>query len=199
MKRVMFCLFTAIIVLSFGTTVKADLFLRGTDTMGNRLIYDDDFDITWYDYTAPLDTWQNQEKWASGLSVDYGGNTYSDWRLPATVNNRALDYGYDGTTAEGYNIKSSEMGHLYYTELGNIGYFNTSGIGPQVGWGLRETGDFLNFPPTVLIYWSSTEIAQLSGWYFTFNFHFGSQFRGDPSDQEWYGMAVRDGDVPDVP
>jgi len=29
---------------------EATLFLRGTDTLGNQLIYDSDRNITWYDY-----------------------------------------------------------------------------------------------------------------------------------------------------
>ena len=35
----------------FGLSVQADatLFLRGTDTLGNQLIYDSDLNITWYD------------------------------------------------------------------------------------------------------------------------------------------------------
>ena len=94
---------------------------RGTDSLGNRLIYDSDLDITWYDYTNDYDTWQNQMDWAGALYVDFGGTHYTDWRLPTTVDGYQV-YGYDGTTTEGYNITSSEMGHLFYTELGNKGF-----------------------------------------------------------------------------
>ena len=100
---------------------------RGTDSLGNRLIYDSDLNITWYDYSKSWDTWQNQVNWASGLSVTFGSNTYTDWRLPSTVDGTYAGCGCNGTTTAGYNITSSEMGHLFYTELGNTGYYDTSG------------------------------------------------------------------------
>jgi len=58
------------------------------------------------------------------------------------------EYGVDGTTTAGYNITSSEMGHLYYTELGNDGYFdtsgNTTGCSESSPYCLTNTGDFQN-------------------------------------------------------
>ena len=56
-------------------SANATLELRGTDSQGNRLIYDSDLNITWYDYTAPWQndgTWQHQMNWASALSVSGG-------------------------------------------------------------------------------------------------------------------------------
>lgn len=44
---------------------------RGTGNFGNRLIYDSDLNITWYDYTKSADSWQNQVNWASALSVNF--------------------------------------------------------------------------------------------------------------------------------
>ena len=40
-----------VVVLMYGMTVmsEASLVIRGTDTLGNKLIYDEDLDITWYD------------------------------------------------------------------------------------------------------------------------------------------------------
>ncbi len=47
----------------------ATLINRGTDTAGNRLIYDTELDITWYDYNTAADNWANQVAWADSLSV----------------------------------------------------------------------------------------------------------------------------------
>ncbi len=118
MKRI---IFTLAILLSITVPAHAalDLLGQGTSADGTwKLIYDTDLDITWYDYTNPNAYWQNQVDWASALSVDFGMNTYNDWRLPLTVDGLYV-YGYDGTTTAGYSITNSELGHLFYTELGN--------------------------------------------------------------------------------
>lgn len=119
------------------SSAHAELFNRGTDSLGNQLIYDSDLNITWYDFTRSYDTWQNQMDWADALSVTYGSNTYTDWRLPITFNQSCW----------GYNCTNSEMGHLYYTELGN-----------SAGGPFTNTGDFQNLI-SVHYYWSSTEYA----------------------------------------
>ena len=141
----------------FVLTAPAHAFLinRGTDTLGNRLIYDNDRDITWYDFSNAANTWQNQVNWALGLSVTFDSTTYDDWRLPTTVDGPYV-FGFDGTTTGGYNITTSEMGHLYYTELGNLGYYATDGTNPQPGWGLTNTGDFQHLSASA--YWSGTGV-----------------------------------------
>ena len=59
----------------------AELFNRGTDSLGNRLIYDSFTNTTWYDYTKDADTWENIDSWASSLTVNFEGDVYDDWRL----------------------------------------------------------------------------------------------------------------------
>ena len=58
-------------------------------------------------YSNDLNNKVNQVAWAGGLSVDFGGTIIDDWRLPTT----AVQTG-------GFEIKTSEMGHLFYDELG---------------------------------------------------------------------------------
>ncbi len=159
------------IVLVFSFQAHAALQNLGVDSAGNRLIYDTDLDITWYDYTymGPAGfgaTWQNQVNWASNLSVDFGGNIYDDWRMPTTTQpDPDCTSQYDPPIgrlppqSSGYNCTGSEMGHLYYTELGN-----TAGRG-----GFTNTGDFQNLQP--FFYWLGTEYAGAPGraWYFYFN------------------------------
>lgn len=183
----------------------------GTGTEYN-LIWDDDNNgnsVVWLDFIKSRDTWVNQKSWAAGLgsvlsynidstySVDWGSNP---WRLPNTVDG-LYEYSYNGTTTAGYNITNSEMGHLYYTELGNLGYYDTSGD-VQSDYGLKEKGDFNNLINTW--YWSDTEyprpfgIGQWNDMVWTLDMASGSQgiFRGI---NNLHGLALRTGTVSAVP
>jgi len=187
-------------VLFLVSSAHATLELRGTDSLGNRLIYDTDLNITWYDYTKSWDTWQNQNDWASNLTVNFSGTIYDDWRLPSTVGG-AFSWGCDETTTAGYNITSSEMGHLFYVELGNKGK-NDISCNTQAGWGLSNKGPFIKLKR--YLYWSGTAAYGAGGgdaW--DFDFGYGGQYTdeddfrspgGDP-----YAIAVRPGDVPQQP
>jgi len=195
MKRIFILLVIMAMVLGFSMQAQAALQNLGTDSLGNRLIYDSDLNITWYDYSNSVNTWQNQMNWASGLSVNFGGNVYDDWRLPATVDGPYV-FGYDGTTTGGSNITSSEMGHLFYTELGNKGIVATDGTYPQPGWGLTNTGDFQHLQPG--FFWSGTEATAYPNG--AWGFGFGDGFQGpDNKAISYYALAVRPGDVAVVP
>ncbi len=152
-------------VLALSVQAEADLQTIGTATYnstGYNLIYDTDLEITWLDYTNGFQNWDAQVRWAGGLN-DAGVLTYnfnagvsmnwSDvWRLPTALNQ-------DGSgPCQGYDC-TSEMRHLYYTELGNVSY-------PTTGYGLSNTGDFQNLQSTY--YWSGTEYAPNTGdaWFF---------------------------------
>ena len=68
--------------------------------------YDSDLNITWLrdaNVNGGTLDWVAAVAWADGYS--FGG--YSDWRLPTS------------DTCEGFNCTGSEMGHLWYVELGN--------------------------------------------------------------------------------
>ena len=179
------------------TTGRAQALLTTIGTaeyLGNsyNLIYDNDspFGSTvWLDYTHGHGTWSNQVSWASGLngagtinyhfnsgvSMNWGG---SSWRLPSTV---------DSLTSVGYNppSASSEMAHLYYTELGNIGY-------PNLGYGLSKTGDFKNLLPDW--YWSGTEYAVNPNGAWLFGTFVGYQF-ADGKGYTGSALAVRPGQL----
>ncbi len=133
-KIILLCLLLMLVTLCLNPRAEAFLINRGTDTLGNRLIYDVDRDITWYDFSNPQDIWDNQVAWADMLVVDFGGTIFDDWRLPTSFNE-------DGSPPTfGFNA-DSELGHLYYVELGNLGYLDTSG-NSQAGFGLNNTGPF---------------------------------------------------------
>jgi len=199
MKRVFALLIALMMVWGFAVQAQATLILRGTDTLGNRLIYDDDLDITWYDYSDATNTWQNQSwqnqvNWALALTVDFYNLTYDDWRLPAMVDGPYV-WGYDGSTTAGYTITSSEMGHLYYTELGNLGRLDPFSGAYSSVWGLNNTGDFQNL--AAFRYWSGTEYSDSPDYAWDFSFGTGLQNaegKGVPYEQ-MLGLAVRPGNV----
>lgn len=169
----------------FAATADATLYDRG-----NGMIYDSDLNITWlqdanYASTSGYDadgamTWSQAVTWADSLV--YGG--FSDWRLPSTE-------GYTTATGYGYNKTASEMGHLYYTELGNSAgtlsnlSFNSGGAG----------GTLASFQNVSSIYWSGTEYSgsgSPNAWDFAFS---GGMQDGNTKSFQFNAWAVRDGDV----
>ena len=185
-----------VMLLGFSLQAEAALSDRGKDTLGNSLIYDSVLDITWYDFTKSPDTWQNQMDWAGALSVNFGGNVFDNWRLPKAVDGIAV-YGDDGTTTAGHNITNSEMGHLYYTELGNKGWHDTSGAdsgcSSSAPWCLTNTGDFQHLQ--ALAYWSGTEYSDDTDYAWFHGLGGGGQNIVTKNNTGIYAFAVIDGDV----
>lgn len=167
-----------VMVFAFAMQSHAALELlgQGTSTHGTyNLIYDTDRDVTWYDYETFGYTWQNQIDWATDLSVTFGVNTLNDWRLPTVLNQ-------DGSgPCYGYYCSESEMGHLYYTELGNP------------GGSLTSTGYFESTMTSA--YWLSTVSASNpdDAWYFIFTLGHQSTDGGSKTRTDMYGIAVMDG------
>ncbi len=185
-------------------------------------LQDANYAKTQYDDSSGLEgdadglmTWAGANTWAADLSYfDSVRNvTYDDWILPRTSpidstfdpvfsNNATTDRGYadsagwvDGTTGD----PVSDMGHMYYVNLGNKGFCtpdngNPSGCTEQTGWGLTNTGLFTNLQSSN--YWSGTEFDSSIAW--NFLFLDGSQSTFDLSGN-LYAWAVRPGDVSAVP
>lgn len=184
MKKI-FVLLT--ILLSFTVSAHADLELlgQGTSTNGTyNLIYDTDLDVTWYDYTSGSEpngeTWQTQMDWAGALSVTFNGNTYTDWRLPTSDISCLGDF-----------CTGSEMGHLYYTELGNSNWgagYPDNGCLEDSPWCLLNTDNFQNL--YAKRYWSSTSYDTDGA----FSFEAGSGFQSvDDKTTDHFAIAVRGG------
>ncbi|MCP3907116.1 MAG: DUF1566 domain-containing protein, partial [Oceanicoccus sp.] len=156
-----------------------------------NLIYDEDFDITWvgdgnfaqttgYDGDGRMG-WDAANTWAGGLAI--GG--FADWRLPTALNN-VSPFGPDF----GLNVTGSEMGHLFYGELGGTANQPIS---------LSSDSDLALFPNLQdFFYWSGTEYSGLAYYAWYFDFYSGTQYAYDLFNS-YYGLAVRSGDVAAVP
>lgn len=178
----------------------------GNGTAENyNLLYDNDQSLIWLDYvrggetrttgasSIGGDTWFNQIAWASSLNMS-GVITYNlnnavtvnwtnEWRLPS-----AGDNPQNGDARQGDWAYQTEMGHLYYSELGN----------PAGGYGdesYYQFGAFTNLIPSV--FWLSTMFVPNLEWGQTegawaFNFSSGGQGAGSYSN-DYRAIAVRSG------
>jgi hypothetical protein len=175
---------------------QAALPLQGRDINGNRVPandpsavfeYDPNLNITWlrdWNVNGAHD-WPTQSAWAASLTYFGGG-----WRLPNTAQpdptcSSPFDPGGGFPTQyEGFDCTGSEMGYLFYNELGNGDFY-----------ALTNTGPFLNMQPDVyfsnLPYAPPNPHAPLT-WSFDLNSGFQSFYgASDP----YYAVAVRAGDV----
>jgi hypothetical protein len=224
MKLVVSFLLATAMILAFSSGAGAALFDRG-----GGLIYDDVLNVTWLQdanlaatntfgvsgiNTDGTMSWNTAQAWIAAMNAaNYLG--YSDWRLPTTPDaGGPFVYGWDGvqpyTYNYGYNMTTSEMGYMFYVNLGNVGLLPTNYNGLNARspgtFGLINVGPFQNFgqpfQPTLAIpYWSGTQSVYdpNSAWYF--DFYFGNLNPGDITgtlNNQFYAWAVRDGDVCDL-
>jgi len=181
---------------------------------GGGLIYDTDLDVTWlqdanYAFTSGYDddgdmSWNQAMTWAENLVYhdSIRGKTWDDWRLPKVLPVNPPDYNfnlsYDGSTDEGFNIKSSnnEMAYMFYVNLGREGQYDLNG-NDNPDWNLNQnTGLFDNLISNV--YWSNTDYEPDINRTIAFGFGSGKQ-RSFNKGSYLYAWAVRDGDVAPVP
>lgn len=167
--------------------------LQGRDLDGDastfEAYYDTVLDITWlanWNANGPM-TWSAANTWASSLSYTVGTTQIDGWRLPTTNTGSSSACGSSSDPGGGFPTQyyglgctGSEMGHLWYTALGN-----TAGA-------LTNTGAFLNMQSDA--YWSGTEYAPDTSYAWYFNTNFGGQY-GDYKGFALYAVAVRPGDV----
>lgn len=178
-------------VAGLSGTASGKLIAVGTAAYNGRdykLIYEDDQGLIWLDCSLPNNRWPQQMSLVSRMN-DQGVLTYKfnsnvkvywrgSWRLPLAVDD-ARRNGNDGTTSAGCNITTSEMGHLFYKSLGNLGYYDASG-NPRSGWGksrdqeaygLKNTEPFDNLRHDS--YWTGTEYSINPQHAWDFNTYFG--------------------------
>jgi len=178
----------------------------GTQNLGTyNLVYDPGSSLVWLDYTRSASTETAIASWASSLNgagvLTYNlAPAYSNvslngtWRLPTSV--VGTSYGYNGTTALGYNIASSELGHLYYTELGDIARYDANGV-QNASWGYNPNSFFGTAPQNFKqgIYWSGTDDTPLDSgnkkYFFEFSTFDGAQQAGPSTTNSILGVAVQ--------
>lgn len=191
--------FAAVVLLSIVTSANAALVSR----LNGQAVYDTDLNVTWLananhaatnsfgvggtNWTQPgMMNWYTAQSWIAAMNAD-GGSGYlgfNDWRLPTA------EYPINSFPCSGYNCTDSEMGHLYYSELGGVGYPTT----------LASSGD----PDLALFsniqndwYWTSTPTSTK---YVVFEFNYGGSSKAFPDGtQPAFAWAVRTGDVAVVP
>lgn len=187
---------------------RAALTPGGTDY---QAYYDDVLGITWladadYAKTSGYDadglmTWSASLAWIAALN---SGNHLgvNSWRLPTVmdtgtpgcnVSNIGTDCGYN------MDVSTGEMTHLFYSTLGNTGYFDTSGLatgcsGPDLC--LTNDGPFSNLAHSYPnVYWSGVEYAPDTTLAWTFYFDFGNAGADQKVANPSYAWAVTDGDA----
>lgn len=157
---------------------------------GGGLIYDTALNITWlsdanYAKTSGYDAsgamkWNQAVAWAANLSYyDSVRNvTYTDWRLAAS------------DACSGANCAGSEMGQLFYNELGGVAGQSIAST-HNANYGL-----FQNFQPNG--YWFGTEYAPDAKNSWSFYLNDGNQSNNNKNNS-LYALAVLPGDVAAVP
>lgn len=167
---------------------------------GGGLIYDDIQNITWlqdanYAKSSGFDGggvlgWAVANNWVAHLSYydSVRDVTYTDWRLPSTLQPDATcGSQFDGS--HGYSCTGSELGHLFYIDLGGV-----------AGQDITHThnANYSLFSTIQGAYWSELRPGGTLAWSFTM----GSGYQGTQSTTSANYLsvwAVRDGDVAAVP
>ena len=128
-------------------------------------------------------TWYGAQAWVHYLNItNYQG--YSDWRLPSTIDSNSSIIGFGG--GGGDPTTSSEMGHLFYGELGQV-----------LDQAITVTHDssFVLFSNVQdFAYWSGTEYGPNVGAAWTY--YSNSGFQGNSNKVNFsYVLSVRTGHV----
>lgn len=141
-----------------------------------------------YIYSDGRMTWGGALKWIDAMnSVNYLG--YSDWRLPSTLMADTSCSQGTGDVSYAWNCTGSEMGHLFYNELGGKAA-NLITTTHNANYGLFQ--DIQQG-----YYWSGTE---LPGTDVATGFHLYVGYQvANFKDQSFYAVAVRPGQVAAVP
>lgn len=165
---------------------------------GGGLLYDDVLNVTWlqdanYAKTSGYDAdgqmnWSVANTWAANLSFhDSVRNVdYNDWRLPTALNQNGSGPCF------GYNCANSEMGHMFYNNLGA-----TANNSVLSGGNTANLALITNLRSHY--YWSGTAHepdAASRTWSFLTQIGFQNY---DYQYYEFFAWAVRPGDVAAVP
>ncbi len=128
-------------------------------------------------------TWNTAQSWITAMNTaNYLG--YNDWRLPTTLQPDPTCRLQSGGDSFGINCSGSELGNLFYNELGGV-----------AGSSILTTNnaDFALFNNVQSnAYWSGTEYAPDPDDAWGFDTHSGSQGAGNKNN-DLYARDVRPG------
>ncbi|MCK9607598.1 MAG: DUF1566 domain-containing protein [Methylomonas sp.] len=170
--------------------------------LGGQAVYDTDRNITWladanaaigsvYDNNAQdgrLD-WFNATAWVSTLNV----SGITGWRLPTTLIPDASCGMDTSSTTSSFDCTGSEMGHLFYEELGGQS-------GQSIAVGHNANYDLFQNVMTGSAYWSGTEYEPNTDQAYYFYFVDGIQYKQTKGPNfGFHAWAVHDGDVSAIP
>lgn len=198
--RIMAGLAAGIFMLGMAGMANASLTTIGTATYNGsdyNLIWDNNNNgqsLIWLDYSnVDFVDWTAKTAWADGLdsSLTYNINpaysvnwTDDNWRLPTSDTN--LPFGAPPIT--------SELGHLYYNELGLLSSQDNGYVSTTVAQ--LNASNFDNLLDG--LYWSSSQDFDPS-MIWVFDMASGSQFTNGAYRPDMNGLAVRNGQVSAVP
>ena len=190
------CIVVVFVVAALGVSSMAEAALVDR---GGGLIYDNVLNVTWLanaGASGQMSSWSSAVSWASNFSYydSVRNQTLTGWRLPTTPladPNCSVQSG--APSPAGYNCTGSEMGELFYNELGGVAGQPISTIHNSnfnLFQNIQTNGS--NW------YWSGEYPADASS---AWGFWFGSgllstAYKTQPG---WYAWAVRPGDVAPVP
>ncbi len=137
--------------------------------------------------TSGLMNWPGVLHWIDAMNAAYYLG-FNGWRLPMVSpvdgssfdtgksSDASTDHGFSGATTDGSNggwrddahAPVSELGHMYYVNLANLGQCDPGvpWCTQQPGFGLRNTGPFSNIQSG--FYRSGTEYGASQAWDFSF-------------------------------
>jgi hypothetical protein len=150
MQKIGILLSSLIMVFELSISVQATLM-----DMNDGTIYDTSTQLSWLKdaEAGGVRTKDEAIAWVESLNAGRGFAGLTGWRLPAA----------DPACGMHYNCTRSEMGHLYYTELGNV-----------AGRPLANVGPFTNLQRP-LFYWTGNEYALSTQETWVFSFITGVQ------------------------
>jgi len=195
-----------------------DTVLNITWLANANLAQSNQFGVTGINLSNGRMEWDTANAWITAMNASNGGLGYlgiNTWRLP-----EMYDIGNDGCAVDsfnsysggdcGYNVVStgpqaSELASLFYSTLGNLAFYTTSGAVDPACTGCpkwQNTGPFSNLG-TSNFYWYGQETTTDStgtdyGLPAYFAWYFGPSGTQRPQDKEgsfYNAWAVFDGDI----
>jgi Protein of unknown function (DUF1566)/PEP-CTERM motif len=194
----------AVVALSVGLLSATGAYAALTSALGGQVVNDTDLNITWLANANLADTnafgisgilpggymtWYTAQNWIVAMNASNGGAGYlgfNNWRLPTTLQPDVSCGSQLGGVSLGLNCTGSEMGHLFYNELGGV-----------AGSSILTTHNadlalFNNVQSNY--YWSGTDYAPNPGAAWEFGMSIGDQ-EASYKGYDMFAWAVRSGQV----